>query len=308
MSAEAPPELAINYQSVSVTADSMMEGYTDSVFVDVYNVGAQPADSVYVALTQISSSIVPIDTILVPSIPNGNYRRAAFPYPTSGKRGNNLLYVEVDPKHKINELYKNNNTYSFNLFVKKDTTAPSFDITFDGQRIYDGDYVLPHPTIRIAIYDNSPLQIRNPSFVNLTLDNRRIALGSDPDSLFEVSSGPEKADVIFRPTLAGKKDPYKLWVQVQDSSGNIVSLGNPLTFVVDSVWDIKNVFNYPNPFSSETYFTFILTNYADEVEIKIYTIAGRLIQDILAPPQSGNAYCRVYWNGRDRDGDVVKSK
>jgi flagellar hook assembly protein FlgD len=55
----------------------------------------------------------------------------------------------------------------------------------------------------------------------------------------------------------------------------------------------------------ETYFTFILTNYADEVEIKIYTIAGRLIQSIFVPPQSGNAYCRVYWNGRDRDGDEV---
>ena len=303
--AEAPSELAINYQSVSVTADSIMEGYTDSVFVDVYNVGAQPADSVDVALTEIGSSIVRIDTLLIPSLPKDNYRRVVFPYLTGGKRGNHLLYVEVDPKQKINELYKTNNTYAFNLFVKKDTTAPSFDITFDGQRIYDGDYVLPHPTIRIAIYDNSPLQIQNPSFVTLTLDDRRITLGSEPDSLFEVKSGPEKALVTFKPKLAGKKDPYKLWVQVQDSSGNAVTMGNPLYFTVDSVWDIKNVFNYPNPFSTETYFTFILTDYVDDVEIKIYTISGRLIQNIIIPPQSENAYFRVYWNGRDRDGDEI---
>ena len=82
-------------------------------------------------------------------------------------------------------------------------------------------------------------------------------------------------------------------------------MGNPLYFTVDSVWDIKNVFNYPNPFSTETYFTFILTDYVDDVEIKIYTISGRLIQNIIIPPQSENAYFRVYWNGRDRDGDEI---
>jgi len=75
--------------------------------------------------------------------------------------------------------------------------------------------------------------------------------------------------------------------------------------VVDSVWGIRNVFNYPNPFERETYFTFILTDYADQVEIKIYTISGRLIQDIFLPPQSENAYYKVFWDGRDRDGDEV---
>ena len=65
------------------------------------------------------------------------------------------------------------------------------------------------------------------------------------------------------------------------------------------------MFNYPNPFASETYFTFILTTLAEEVEIKIYTISGRLIQDMLVPPQSENAYYQVFWNGRDRDGDEV---
>jgi hypothetical protein len=243
------------------------------------------------------------DTLFIPAIPADSFSVLTYNLPTGGRRGTNVEYITIDPQQQIAEEYKINNSYSFSFFVRKDTTAPSFDVTFDGQHIYDGDYVLPHPTIRIAVYDNSPLRISNPAFVNLTLDGRRVMLGSSPDSLFEVSSGPEKAVVIFKPTLTGKTDPYTLWVQVQDSSGNFVSMVNPLHFVVDSVWDIKNVFNYPNPFSSETYFTFILTDYADEIEIKIYTISGRLIQSMFVPPQ--NAYCRVYWNGRDRDGDVV---
>ena len=130
-------------------------------------------------------------------------------------------------------------------------------------------------------------------------------LGSDPDSLFEPKSGTEKAMVTFKPKLIGRRDPYALGLQVQDSSGNEITLVNPLHFTVDSIWNIKNVFNYPNPFASETYFTFILTNYADEVEIKIYTISGRLIQTLFVPPQSENAYYQVRWDGRDHEGDEV---
>jgi flagellar hook assembly protein FlgD len=91
---------------------------------------------------------------------------------------------------------------------------------------------------------------------------------------------------------------------VQDPTGNRVALPAPLYFSIDSLLSLKNVFNYPNPFASETHFTFILTDYADEVKIKIYTITGRLIQDIQVPPQS-SAYYRVYWNGRDHDGDTI---
>jgi hypothetical protein len=93
-------------------------------------------------------------------------------------------------------------------------------------------------------------------------------------------------------------------IEVQDPTGNRVALPAPLYFSIDSLLSLKKVFNYPNPFASETYFTFILTDYADEIKIKIYTIAGRLIQDIQVPPQ-GNAYYRVYWNGRDHDGDNI---
>jgi hypothetical protein len=300
-----PPELAINYQCVSLSADSVIEGTPVQITAQIHNIGDQAANNVQVLFSLMNNGIRQQDTLFIPAIPADSFSTLQYQLQTGGRRGANVEFITIDPQQLIAEEFKINNSYSFPFFVWKDTTAPSFDITFDGQRIYDGDYVLPHPTIRIAIYDNSPLQIKNPSFINLTLDDRRIALGSEPDSLFEVSSGPEKAVVTFRPKLVGKKDPYTLWVQVQDSSGNTVTMANPLHFIVDSVWDIKNVFNYPNPFSSETYFTFILTDYADEVEIKIYTIAGRLIQTIIVSPQSENAYFRVYWNGRDRDGDEV---
>lgn len=36
----------------------------------------------------------------------------------------------------------------------------------------------------------------------------------------------------------------------------------------------------PNPFSDETYFTYVLTKPAEEVKIKIYATSGRLISEL----------------------------
>ena len=301
-----PPDLAINYQCVSTSDDSVLEGNPIQIIAQIHNIGEQAAKNIKVLFSLMNNGIRQQDTLFIPTIPADTFSTLTYQLPTGGRRGTNTEFITIDPLQEITEEYKINNSYSFTFFVRTDTTRPSFDITFNGQHIMNGDYVLPNPTIVITIYDSSPLPIQNPSLVNLTLDDRRIMLGAQPDSLFETkSAGSEKAVVTFRPTLKGRTDPYKLMLQVTDSTGNEENLSNPIYFVVDSVWGIRNVFNYPNPFAQETYFTFILTDYADQVEIKIYTINGRLIQDIFLPSQSENAYYKVYWDGRDRDGDEV---
>ena len=72
--------------------------------------------------------------------------------------------------------------------------------------------------------------------------------------------------------------------------------------------DIQNIFNIPNPFKDATYFTFELrgTQVPEELLIKIYTVAGRLIKDISIPPSQLNiGLNKFYWDGRDQDGDEV---
>ena len=68
---------------------------------------------------------------------------------------------------------------------------------------------------------------------------------------------------------------------------------------------VSDVFNYPNPFAGETQFTF-RQNLSDalDVEVKIYTLAGRLIQS-LQTLTAGEPMVRVPWDGRDRDGDTA---
>ena len=65
------------------------------------------------------------------------------------------------------------------------------------------------------------------------------------------------------------------------------------------------MYNFPNPFSRRTQFTFFINQPADVV-IKVYTVAGRLVQefsDIRVDP--AGLYISPVWNGRDRDQDLM---
>jgi len=67
---------------------------------------------------------------------------------------------------------------------------------------------------------------------------------------------------------------------------------------------ISDIMNYPNPFSRETAFTFRQNQIVPlNISIKIYTLAGRLIQTLDAS-SPGEPFIQVPWDGRDRDGDV----
>ncbi len=56
----------------------------------------------------------------------------------------------------------------------------------------------------------------------------------------------------------------------------------------------------------ETYFTFKLTQIPDELKIKIFTIAGRMIKEfILSSPELKYDFNRILWDGRDADGDLI---
>jgi flagellar hook assembly protein FlgD len=65
--------------------------------------------------------------------------------------------------------------------------------------------------------------------------------------------------------------------------------------------------NYPNPFPilprEGTHITFEITSEVDEVEVKIYTISGRLISVI--HPVEHVGFIMAYWDGRDIDGNEV---
>ncbi len=82
--------------------------------------------------------------------------------------------------------------------------------------------------------------------------------------------------------------------------------GYQKSFLVSNKMDLLQVYNFPNPFTNKTYFTFKLTQIPDQLKINIYTIAGRLIKRIEKKSSQLNYDLnKIEWDGRDADGDVI---
>ena len=82
-------------------------------------------------------------------------------------------------------------------------------------------------------------------------------------------------------------------------------------FVVaeDAVMALDHVFNYPNPFSTNTNFQFEHNQpFQDlDVQIQIYTVSGKLIKTIdhFVPGITNEGYrvSDIHWDGKDENGD-----
>ncbi len=104
-----------------------------------------------------------------------------------------------------------------------------------------------------------------------------------------------------------KTGEYLLSVVARDPNGNLAdSASSEVYFVVSSETKLMEVYNYPNPFSNDTYFTFRLSQIPEEIKIRIYTIAGRMIKEIVRKSSELNYDLnKIYWNGKDEDGDNI---
>lgn len=301
-----PPELAINYQVVSVSKDSVLVGEDITLKFYVFNVGKTSADSFYVRaeLIQPDNSREILLNQFVSSLQPDEKKLFEYTYNTSEASGEKTFEIRIDPENEVRELFEDNNFFSIPFYIRPDTTQPTITMTIDGSNILDGEYISPTPIVHIELNDQSLLPITDPSSVLIYLNEELIP--SDTSIIaYQFSTTNPKVVVDFSPIL--KDGEYHLKVLWKDSGGNIVdSSGVEKYFLVSNEAKIINVYNYPNPTSGETHFTFKLTQIPDEIRIKIFTIAGRLVKELtLNSSQLRFDFNKIYWDGRDEDGDLL---
>ena len=168
----------------------------------------------------------------------------------------------------------------------------------------DGDYISSRPEIKIELFDQSLLPINNPSAVSLFLNDVEVSPDSSVIS-YEYNPANPKVIVTYEPQL--KSGEYRLKVFAKNAAGNVVdSSGVEKYFIVSEDTKILFVYSYPNPTSGETYFTFKLTQIPDELKIKIFTVAGRMIKEITKTASELNFdFNRIYWDGKDDDQNEI---
>lgn len=190
--------------------------------------------------------------------------------------------------------------------IAKDTVGPVIAVYLDTIAFRPGGVVKSNPIIIVELEDQSGI---NTSTVGV--GHQLSATISNPERTFNLSSyyssnldNYKKGEVRY-PLQDLSDGKYTLRVKAWDVQNN--SSEAETYFEVHSVDDFAmiNAVNYPNPFSNSTTFTFQRTSFNPiNVEIKIYSIAGRLIGNINVQNIAEN-FVRIPWDGKDNDGKTL---
>lgn len=185
-----------------------------------------------------------------------------------------------------------------------DSLGPQIAVYLDDLNFRAGDIVKSNPTLIVRLSDASGINTSTVGVghqISASLNNaeRTYDLSNYYQSDLDTYTSGE-ARYTLRDLSDGK---YSLKVKAWDIQNN--SSESETYFEVHTSSEdmaLLNMMNYPNPFSSTTTF-FFQRNAIDpiNVEIKIYSIAGRLIVNLEALNVTERSV-RIPWDGTDREG------
>ncbi|MCK4421966.1 T9SS type A sorting domain-containing protein, partial [candidate division WOR-3 bacterium] len=182
-----------------------------------------------------------------------------------------------------------------------DTTPPGISFLIKGRKLSKDDLIPPSGEMTIEVRDSSGIDMR--SNINLQVQVQN----SDPiyliDDFTYHSGSPTTGEATFSYEEPFFSDTIRFTVYAKDNAGNVGNAG--ITFRIGEGELLWGVDNYPNPMKDKTTIIYHLSQEV-EVDIKIFTIAGRLVKKLrTGVSRYGLNYAE--WDGRDERGREVSN-
>ena len=95
-----------------------------------------------------------------------------------------------------------------------------------------------------------------------------------------------------------------LFIEVWDNLNNR-SLSQIDLNIKSFIFETYDVYNFPNPFKKDTYFTFKTSTYPTIAKIKIFNLNGDHIQTLDQNCES--SFCSIYWNGKNKENNFINN-
>ena len=194
--------------------------------------------------------------------------------------------------------------------VVNDGEGPEMEIFFEDATMYNSYLVGPEPNLIVKLTDETGLNTTGTGVghrLEGILDEDESA-PIDFTNYFrgELNAGGRAGEINYKFNRMEQGD-YHIKIKAWDVFNNYTSEEADFTVVTDEVLVIRDLYNYPNPFSGKTTFTFQHNLLGGvNVGIKVYTIAGRKIRDI-ERTNIDQKYVRIDWDGTDEDGDRISN-
>ncbi|MCF7792589.1 MAG: hypothetical protein K9N09_01975 [Candidatus Cloacimonetes bacterium] len=217
---------------------------------------------------------------------------------------------------------------TYTILHNQDTTIPFVEVNVEDQELTQTYASLSNPDyikvgyiakdgiISYTIFDKNGIDIFDRK-LSLQLDDGTNVtdINENEFSLTATYNKLTELPVKYQlPDLA--KGQYTVILNCHDVNGNPKNM--VFEFSVNSKFDILNFANYPNPVESNTLypenegrtrFTYVLTDDADEVYIKIYTVSGRLVKTFRDLPSAVGYHefprSDIGWDCRDNKGHYL---
>ena len=190
----------------------------------------------------------------------------------------------------------------YSLFQNNDFTPPKIDVNVQGQEFTNGEYVDDNATFSFLLQDDNGIDV----------EKIKLFLNGETVTNYHIS----KQNLNLVPVkyqIDVDEGSYTIIISVNDANGNYQE--QVVNFSVQKEFNIIHIGNYPNPVYSltsdpnnegRTRFTYTLTDDADDITIKIFTVSGRLVNTLsdLATTVGYHEYPRKErgWDCTDFDG------
>ena len=190
-----------------------------------------------------------------------------------------------------------------------DGKGPEIEVYFDNATLENTTLLNPNSLLVIKLSDETGINTTGTG-VGHKLEgilNEKFNEPIDFTNFFtgDLDAGGKTGSIRYQ---FNKLEPgdYQMQIKAWDVFNNPSSELIYFTVVPGNDLFISDVYNYPNPFSLNTTFTFQKNNVNSpvDVDIKVYSVAGRLIRILEAKNQSDN-FIKVDWDGRDQDGNQI---
>jgi hypothetical protein len=209
------------------------------------------------------------------------------------------------------------NLGNFAVAYKTDLTPPAVDITVEGQVFLNKGDVPDKPHFNVVMQDANGIDI-TPGKTIVKVDNR--VLGATEFAMLDSLRTPTTANLHFEPQLTD--GAHAISILSTDNNGN-ASKEQTLEVNVSHTFLVHTLGSYPNPFSLLMFLAYEIKGipYAEEVEMNIYTVSGRLIRSMKFPSDDPTqtfgflkggtgvptslGYHEVWWDGHDDGGADV---